>query len=151
MISVGEAMPLIGEVSPIGPYSISVAWSGGRRNAEKANIDLAPLILTRKALAPLRDNKRLFDSVHVIEDGSAIAWGENDQFDISAVAIESLADEVMTTAQFSEFLRRHSLSFDAAAAQLGISRRLVAYYAKERQIPRYIALACAYLDQSLSV
>ena len=57
----------------------------------------------------------------------------------------------MTPADFSAFLERHALSLDAAAAELGISRRLVAYYAKEREVPRYIALACAYLDEALTL
>src|SRR5208337_4934684 len=34
--------------------------------------------------------------------------------------------------------------------QLGISRRLVAYYSSKRQVPRYIALACRYLDRELA-
>ena len=44
------------------------------------------------------------------------------------------------------FSTRNNLSLDAAAGQLGISRRLVAYYAKNRPVPRYIALACKYLE-----
>ncbi|HUJ83957.1 MAG TPA: MucR family transcriptional regulator, partial [Candidatus Acidoferrales bacterium] len=90
-----------------------------------------------------------FQTVHIVEGGAAIAWGDGDEIDIAATTVERLADESMTPADFSAFLQRHSLSFDAAAAQLGISRRLVAYYVKEREIPRYIALACAYLDTAL--
>ena len=44
-------------------------------------------------------------------------------------------------------MRRNGYTFDSVAAELGISRRLAAYYAKEREIPRHIALACHYLDR----
>ena len=81
-----------------------------------------------------------------MEDGAAIAWGDGSAIDVAATTIESLAEEAMTPDDFAEFLRRNRLSFNSAAAQLGISRRLVAYYAKERAIPRHIALACAYLE-----
>jgi hypothetical protein len=106
-------------------------------------VDLAPLIFSKKIFAPLRDDEPLFRTVHVVEDGAAIAWGVGGEIDMAATTIESLADEIMTPADFAEFLRRNGLSLDSAAAQLGISRRLVGYYAKERAIPRYIALACA--------
>jgi hypothetical protein len=148
-IHVGEPMPTVREVRAIGPSSIEVAWGRGKRRGERSIVDLAPLIFSRKLFAPLRGNGELFGTVHVIEDGIAVAWGDKDQIDLAATAVETLADEAMVSADFAAFLRRHSLSFDAAAAQLGISRRLIAYYAKERQIPRYIALACAYLDGSL--
>ena len=111
-------------------------------------MDLAPLIFSKKIFAPLRDDESLFRTVHVVEAGAAIAWGDGGAIDVAATTIESLADETMTPADFAEFLRRNGLSFDSAAAQLGISRRLVAYYAKERAIPRYIALACAYLERT---
>jgi hypothetical protein len=104
------------------------------------------LIYSRKIFAPLRDDPLLFGAVHVVENGAAIAWGDDHRIDMAATTIEGMADEIMSSADFAEFLRRHSFSLDGAAAQLGISRRLVAYYAKERQIPRYIALACAYID-----
>jgi lambda repressor-like predicted transcriptional regulator len=54
----------------------------------------------------------------------------------------------MTNADFAGFLKRNGLSLDAAAIQLGVSRRLVAYYAKDRPVPRYIALACKAIEWS---
>ena len=57
----------------------------------------------------------------------------------------------MTSADFRAWLERHKFTYDAAAAQLGISRRLVAYYASKRHVPRYIALASRYLDSELAL
>lgn len=146
-ISVGDPMPMIESVTPQPGCSIRVRWSAGRRQGMTSDVNLAPMIYSFKIFAPLRDDAALFATAHVVEDGAAIAWGDDDQIDIAATTVENLADEAMTPADFAEFLRRNRLSLDAAAAQLGISRRLIAYYAKEREIPRYIALACAYIDK----
>src|SRR5271166_942294 len=127
-ISVGESMPTIQGVAAHGPSSIMVTWSGGKHKGERSIVDLAPMIYSRKVFAPLRGNKELFDTVHVVEEGTALAWGDEDQIDVAATAVENLAEEAMTPVSFSAFLRRTSLSLDAAAAQLGISRRLIAYY-----------------------
>jgi len=145
---VGEPMPNIERVSARTPYRVEVLWRSGRRQGTSSVVDLAPLILSKKIFVPLRDDASLFATAHVVEDGSAIAWGDGGEIDVAATTIESLADETMTSEDFAGFLQRNALSFDSAAAQLGISRRLVAYYAKERTIPRYIALACAYLDRA---
>jgi hypothetical protein len=65
-----------------------------------------------------------------------------------ADAVWELARQQMSSIDFAAFLRRFGRTLDSAAAQLGISRRLAAYYAAgDRPIPRYIALACARLDE----
>src|SRR5271170_1796999 len=146
-IRIGEPMPSIENVAAYDATHVRVTWSRGSRKGTTTNVDIAPLIYSKKVFAPLRNDPALLRTVHTVEGGAAIAWGDNDEIDMAATSVERLADESMTPADFSAFLQRHSLSLDAAAAQLGISRRLVAYYAKEREVPRYIALACAYLDE----
>jgi hypothetical protein len=66
---------------------------------------------------------------------------------MSAVMLADLASEVMENADFRGFLERNKLTFDAAAAQLGISSRLVSYVRE----PAYarMALACACLHEKL--
>jgi hypothetical protein len=147
-VSVGDPMPRIEKVSPVSATSIEASWRTGRRQGSSSAVDLAPLIFSLKSFAPLRNDEALFRTVHVVEDGAAIAWGAGDELDMAAATVERLAEETMTAADFAEFLKRNRMSLDSAAAQLGISRRLVAYYTKERKIPRYIALACAYLDRT---
>ena len=61
---------------------------------------------------------------------------------MAATTVERLAANSMTNAKFREFLERHGLTLDAAGAVLGISRRQVAYYAKDRLIPRLDAGMC---------
>jgi hypothetical protein len=151
IVQIGPPMPRIGSVEADGDFSIRVTWIGNISLSLPTRIDLAPIILTYKMYRPLRDNPELFRSVHVSDNGRAIAWGRNDEIDIPATAIEHLASEVMQNSDFRTWLEKNRLTLDAAAAQLGISRRLAAYYASgEKAIPRYIALACAYLDKKFS-
>jgi hypothetical protein len=151
LIAVGEKLPRLAAVKPGDrPYEVIVTWSEGGRVDLTDVIDLAPIILTFKVFRPLRDDALLFRTVRLGEWGASLVWDGNPDLDIGADAVEDLAEEAMTSAEFSAFLERCGLSFDAAAAQLGISRRLVAYYASGRIIPRHIALACRYLDQILA-
>ncbi|WP_349369351.1 hypothetical protein [Salinarimonas sp.] len=145
MIEVGEPLPRIAAVTPERGRRITVNWAGGGRRT----VDLAPLIFTYRFYRRLRDDDALFASVHPTDGGAAIAWGADDAIDMDASSVARLAEETMEPADFVAFMKRHGLTYDAAAAQLGISRRLVAYYAAEREAPRPIALACAYLDSVL--
>lgn len=53
------------------------------------------------------------------------------------------AGEAMPTAEFKAWRKRCGLSLDGAARALGLSRRIIAYYASgKRVIPKYILLAC---------
>lgn len=146
-VTVGRALPKLATVEPgNGPFDVSVTWAAGERVGRTDIVDLAPMIFTFKVFRPLRDNPALFRSARVAEWGEALIWPENDDLEIGAETIEEMAAEVMTNADFGAFLKRNGFTHDAAAAQLGIARRLVAYYAKNRDIPRYISLACKQLD-----
>jgi len=145
-ISAGPPMPRIGAVRAVSPRSVEVEWTAGPREGRREVVDLSPDIQAYRLYRPLRSDPTLFETVHVAEGGAAIAWGADDAIDMPATSIERLASEAMTNEEFAAFLARNRLSLDAAAAQLGISRRLVAYYAKDRPIPRHIALACALID-----
>lgn len=149
IVRVGEPMPRLASVLPVGETSVCVEWSDGPRAHRREMIDLAPILFRLKCYRPLREDPDLFRTVGVIRSGSAIGWGgggDDASLDMAATTLEQLAEETMTPADFKAFLDRNGLTFDAAAAQLGISRRLVAYYAGRREAPRYIALACNYLD-----
>jgi hypothetical protein len=149
LISIGDPIPRLASVSHHGAYQVAVSWATGPRERNAEMVDLAPVILTHKFYRPLRDNAALFKTVHIIEDGAAIAWGTDDAIDVAVTTIERLAKETMSSADFQAWLGRHKFTYDAAAAQLGISRRLVAYYTNKRQVPRYISLACRYIDSEL--
>jgi hypothetical protein len=145
-IKVGEPLPRVASVTAHDKWAVTVDWAEGERRI----VDLAPVIFTYKVYRPLREDPELFKTVHAVHGGCAIAWGADDDIDMDASTVARLGAEAMEPAEFAEFLKRHRLTFDAAAAQLGISRRLVAYYASERELPRYMALACKYLDEKLA-
>jgi hypothetical protein len=120
---------------------IAVIWLAGRRPGREDIVDLSPLIDTHRFYAPLRRNAELFNTAQIINDGHAIAWGDG-SIDMSAATIERLAEEAMTGADFSEFLRRHCLTHQAAAAALGRSKRQIENYLQYETLPRMVVLAC---------
>jgi hypothetical protein len=95
-IRVGAPMPRIQKVVACDGFRIGVTWERGVRKGTTTVVDLAPLIGARKILAPLRDRGALFESVHVVEDGAAIAWGDDDQIELAATTVESYANDCTT-------------------------------------------------------
>ncbi|MDX7952715.1 DUF2442 domain-containing protein [Lichenihabitans sp. Uapishka_5] len=139
--TVDSALPQIAAVTSVEGLTVAVSWADGRAET----VDLAPALLRFKVYAPLRTDAGLLASVHVADEGFAIAWGAGD-IDMASTTVEELAGQAMSTDSFAGFTKRHGYTLDAVAAELGISRRLAAYYQSGRPIPRHISLACAYLD-----
>src|SRR3954468_13934146 len=137
-VVVKRILPRIAAVTALPPSSIQVTWAEGDRKGTTETVDLAPMIYLYKLYTPLRANPALFRTVHTVANGALVAWGGDDAIDMTASAVHELAQEGMTAAEFKAFLARNGLTLDAAAAQLGVSRRLVAYYAKGRTIPRVV-------------
>jgi hypothetical protein len=142
-IDSGIAMPLIASVRPVDAESrlVEVTWAEGNRRGRTDVVDLSPLIETHRFYRPLRNDPVLFDTIHIVDNGEAVGWGD-DSVDMSADSIERLAEEAMTAEDFRAFLARNNLTQEAAAAILGRSRRRIASYANEGGIPRIVALAC---------
>jgi hypothetical protein len=139
-------MPKLASVHPAGKLTIKVTWSKGPRARRTETVDLSPLVRSFKFYRPLRNNHSLFKTVHLIEDGRAIAWGDDDDIDMAATSIERLAEEALTSDEFRQFLDQQGLTQEAAAALLGYSRRQIAHYlAGDKPIPRVFALACRAL------
>jgi hypothetical protein len=149
-LHVGEPMPRIASVQPAGELSVSVTWGAGIRAGRTDVVDLAPVIMTLRFYAPLREDLSLFASVTVIEDGTALSW-DGGRIDMAATTVERLGRETMSSEDFRTFLLRNKLTLDAAAASLGISRRQVAYYARGKPVPRLVALACAGYEATRGV
>jgi hypothetical protein len=139
-------MPKLSSVRPAETLSVSVAWSEGRRAPRTEIVDLSPLIRSFKLYKKLRKNRALFDTVHLVEDGEAIAWGDDDDIDMAATSVERLAEEALSPDDLRQFLDQEDLTQEAAAALLGYSRRQIAHYlAGDKPIPRVFALACRAL------
>jgi hypothetical protein len=122
---------------------VAVRWGAGKRYGREDRVDLSPLIDTLRFYGPLRKNPALFGTAHLIDDGYAVAWLEDDTIDMSADSVERLAEEAMTSEDFGAFLQRHALTHQAAAAVLGRSKRQIENYLQSEQaIPRVVVLAC---------
>ena len=145
---VGAPLPRIRFAEAHGALRLIVTWESDGPGAEVQMVDLAPAVYRYKIYAPLRDNEGLFRRVRVTDDGFALAWGDDDNLDMASTTIAKLAEQAMTPADFAAFMKRNGYTLDSVAAELGISRRLAAYYARDREIPRTVALACQYLEKT---
>jgi Helix-turn-helix domain len=144
---VAGSMPKLSSVRAAEGLSIDVTWEEGFRKGRSERIDLSPLVKCFKLYRALRKNRALFESVHLIEDGEVIAWGDNHDIDMAADSIERLANEALDAAEFRELLSQQGLTQEAAAALLGYSRRQIAHYlAGDKPIPRVFALACRAVE-----
>jgi hypothetical protein len=117
---VGGSMPKLASVRPAGKLSIKVTWSKGPRARRTETVDLSPLVRSFKFYRPLRNNHSLLKTVHLIEDGRAIAWGHGDEIEMAATSIERLAEEALTPEEFRQFLNREELTQEAAGGHARI-------------------------------
>ena len=127
------------------PNTLRIRWDRGGESL----VDVSGLIETFRAYAPLRQSAELFRQVRVGEYGTDIVW--SDELDMPADTLWRLAQEqsgaTMTAEAFRNWRERKAYTLDEAAAALGISRRMVAYYDHgDKPIPRVVALATRALD-----
>jgi hypothetical protein len=135
-------MPRLASARPDGHLRLAVTWAEGPRAGRGESVDLLPLVGTHKFYRPLRKNSALFASARLVRDGRAVEWGEG-EIDMSALAVEQLAEESMTPEELAAFLKRHRLTHESAAAALGYRKRQIEnYLAGVSSIPRVVVLAC---------
>jgi len=147
IIDSGIPLPRISsiELASAAPFVLFVKWADGPHAGRVDRVDLSPIIFSYKVYKPLRDDAR-FKTARVDEDGDTVVWDGGDDLVMSADMIHSLASQIMTPKDFANFLARHGLTQEAAAANLGRSRRQVATYATTGPIPRIVAWACYGFD-----
>ncbi len=129
------------------PLTLRVQWLHGGENL----IDVSSVINAFRAFAPLRDAPERFKAVRVGDQGTDVVW--TDEIDLANDTLWRLAQEqsgaTMTSAAFQAWRERHAYTLDSAAAALGISRRMVAYYDQgAKPSPRVVALATRALELS---
>src|SRR6516164_2591273 len=86
-------MPRIASVEVVDNLVLRVSWSAGIRASHVDVVDLSPLINSLKFYRPLRKDPSLFRTVHLIEHGTIVAWGKDDEIDMAADSIEKLAEQ----------------------------------------------------------
>ena len=143
-----RTLPRIVTVSPARkPFTLLLRWDMGGENS----VDVSGMIKTFRLYEPLRHSPELFQRVRVGEYGTDIVW--SDEIDMSADTLWRLAQEqsgvTLSPEDFKQWRERMAYTLDAAAAALGISRRMVAYYEQgKKPIPRVVALATRALERA---
>ena len=95
-LAISAPMPKISTLEVVDHLVIRVTWSSGLRAGRTDTVDLSPMINVLRLYGPLRENRSLFRTVHLIEDGRVLAWGEDDQIDMAADSVEELAHETVS-------------------------------------------------------
>src|SRR5581483_8939648 len=85
-------MPKVAAVEVIDHLVIRVQWSEGTRQNRSDVVDLSPMINTFRLYRPLRDNEALFRTIHLIEGGRILAWGDDDSIDMLVDNVQELAE-----------------------------------------------------------
>lgn len=132
-------MPSIRNAEVIENFVLRVEWDDGREE----EIDVAPAILSHRAFVSLRSDPTRFASFVVRDRGDSLVWSDGQE--LSADWIQELAPRELGNAEFRDAMSELRLSLDGMASRLGIARRLVADYRKDRPIPKMVALATRYL------
>jgi len=127
------------------PFTLLIHWDRG----EPGRVDVSGIINSFRIYEPLRRSRDLFRRVRVGEYGTDIVW--TDAIDMSADTLWRLAQEqsgvTLSPDEFKHWRERKAYTLDTAAAALGISRRMVAYYEQgKKPIPRVVALATRALE-----
>ena len=129
----------ITSVSVTGPSTLNLQWDDGRRG----QIDLSAIIAAHPALGSLT-SADVFAGVAISSDGWSLEWlGE---LDFGSAQLRRWADEqageTMPAVAFRNWIEAHTMTLDAAAAALGLSRRTIAYYLSgEQPVPKTVMLA----------
>lgn len=139
IIAVGSSLPRIARAEVLDGRKVRIIWQSG----ESKVVDLAPALESRRIYIPLRHDDALFRSLRVSDYGNAIEWG--DALDFSAVWLARLPPAEFQNADFRAAMTALDMTLDGMAAALGISRRMIAEYRKDKPIPRHIGLATRYL------
>jgi Protein of unknown function (DUF2442) len=127
------------------PATLRLTWKDGTSTQH----DMSALIRKSWA-APLRDPK-VFRAATLDEEGWQVVWPGTDV----ALSAQGLWDDVhsalsasdwMSADEFSAWMHELSWSFAQAAEALGISKRMLKYYAAgTHSIPKTVWLACMHL------
>lgn len=109
-----------------------------------ALVSLTETINTHPSLARLADPK-VFKRVQPDEWNRGVIFADDDDLTLASDNLRAMAVEQAgghSHQQVVAWMYHHGLSLDAAAAELGISRRMLAYYRSgERPIPMTVGLA----------
>ncbi|PKO68737.1 MAG: hypothetical protein CVU22_07485 [Betaproteobacteria bacterium HGW-Betaproteobacteria-16] len=114
-------------------------------DGEQFSLNLAEVIEQHPALMRLKVPE-VFSSVKVGDHGASVVWANDDDLELAADNLRARAVEQAGGVSHEfiwTWMARNNLTLDTAAAALGISRRMLAYYRSgAKPVPRTVVLAC---------
>lgn len=134
-----DVLPRIEAAEALGGRMVRVTW----RDGTSQEIDINPALASRRIFLRLRTDDELFRTLRVNEDGNAIEW--EDGTELTAIWIERLAPTSLRNEEFRDAMDQLGFTLDGMASRLGLSRRLIASYRKDKPIPETVGLAVRYL------
>jgi hypothetical protein len=139
IIRAGRPLPRIASAAVGEGRAAEITWTSGLSEV----VDLMPALASGRSYVKLRTDDALFRTLRVSEFGDSVVWDNGAE--LSAVWIEELACEGLRNSEFRQAMDDLNMSLDGMAVRLGIARRLVAEYRKDKPIPKTVALAVKYL------
>lgn len=128
------------QVAVLKPYRLRLTYQTG----ETVEVEVGEIIRRIPALSGLKEWS-LFQKAAVGEHGMSVTWGE-DTFELAADNLYARAVEQgggVSHEMLWDWMHRNGHTLDSAAAALGLSRRLIAYYRSGvKPIPKHVWLAC---------
>lgn len=144
VIVAGAPIPELLAVEAIGEFRLRVTWTRDGGEPETEEIDVGPAIFSDRSLVSLRENPDLFAQVEVSED-ACLVWPNGSEMD--SHWLDVMPRKEMTNEEFRQIMDSLGYSLDGAAHALGIARRNVASYRKDKPLPPLVALATREVER----
>jgi len=138
-VTAGKSLRKIRTAKWLGARQVKIVWRDGGEDV----IDLSPILLSHRGFVALRKDDHLFETMKVAEYGEALEWADGTE--LAAAWLQQVTPLQYDNERFRRAMDELHMSLDGMAARLGIARRLIAEYRKDRPIPKYVALATEYL------
>ena len=127
-------------VCVVAPASLLLTFADGRQ----FTVALDEIIGKHTTLAPLADPE-VFATATIGKWNDTVIWANNDNLELAADNLRARAVEQAGECSHEliwNWMAKHGLTLDRAAQELGLSRRMLAYYRSgEKPVPRTVALA----------
>lgn len=128
------------EVAVVAPGSLLLTFADG----QEYGVTLDEIIANHPTLAPLVDPK-VFATAAIGEWKDTVIWAGDDNLELAADNLRARAVEQAGECSHEliwNWMAKHELTLDRAAQELGLSRRMLAYYRSgEKPVPKTVALA----------
>lgn len=145
LVGTGAPLPRIDTLRVLDGRVVHIEWQSG----EKHDVDLSPALLSHRSFVRVRADDELFRTAAKDEFGDAIVWSDGSE--LSATWIYELAEPgSLSNDEFRSAMETLHMSLDGMAVRLGVARRLIAEYRKDRPIPRTVSLATRHLVERLN-